>query len=506
MIDARQFLISQKQLNAPDFITIRLSDGYILSYHREMQVYIHESFKALLLGTAWQTGMDRKDPVEEIERLINSYPEEIPKEEILLMEESWCGRYVLIVQGQVYLDAAGLMGVFYGDGGISGSVRILAGVMGLEERIYQPSADMNWLPGPLTQYNQIRRLLPSQIYNYRTRSVHGRQLLASRLPECGKEEDRIRIFTEYFSCSLKNMARAVSHKKILIALTGGYDSRTLLALAVHAGIPFECFTLGYENISAGDREIPEELCRIVHCRYTCIGRNSPCHSCRLDEEYALHTGGLADDGDKSFYAYGQYQELARRFGASAVLRSSVWETATEYYMKIIGDDFEPERIYDYFNMKSGGLERASLDEYFQWVDRNRQHGMNAANRFYWEQRTGSWMSSIEQSFDMMDGIISLQPVNSRLLLTLLLGFPKEERIIRTHQLKIISFTCPELSNVRFGDSDRPVQAASAYRKKIKLGISRLHRLGLKKTIGIYVNAVRVKYLKKRLKKEKRRKA
>ena len=116
MIDARQFLISQKQLNAPDFITIRLSDGYILSYHREMQVYIHESFKALLLGTAWQTGMDRKDPVEEIERLINSYPEEIPKEEILLMEESWCGRYVLIVQGQVYLDAAGLMGVFYGDG------------------------------------------------------------------------------------------------------------------------------------------------------------------------------------------------------------------------------------------------------------------------------------------------------------------------------------------------------------------------------------------------------
>ena len=91
--------------------------------------------------------------------------------ELLAAEETWCGRYALLAGGRVYLDAAGLLGVFFGSGGVSSSCRILAASMGLPEKRFASSSSLNWLPGPLTQYEEIRRLLPSQIYDYRSGSI-----------------------------------------------------------------------------------------------------------------------------------------------------------------------------------------------------------------------------------------------------------------------------------------------------------------------------------------------
>ena len=40
MIHARQFIISQKQKDLPEYLQVRLSDGYFLSYHKELPVYV----------------------------------------------------------------------------------------------------------------------------------------------------------------------------------------------------------------------------------------------------------------------------------------------------------------------------------------------------------------------------------------------------------------------------------------------------------------------------------
>ena len=106
---------------------------------------------------------------------------------------------------------------------------------------------------------------------------------------------------------------------------------------------------------------------------------------------------------------------------------------------------------------------------------------------------------------MMDGVISLHPVNSRFLITQLLGFPKEERIVRAHQLNIISYIRPELANVRFS-GNRPANRSYWFllEEKIKQGADRLHRLGLKKTARIYKNLVKTYIKKERLKKENKR--
>ena len=489
MINAGQFVISKREYCGYGFRHVKLNERFILSYHQDLQVYINQQYNMLLMGTVWNVMEDMPEPIAELEHLGNQYHGYIPDEQIDLVEKNWCGRYVLIVQGRVYLDAVGLFGIFFSKEGISSSSQILADVMGLPEKIYQPPASINWLPAPLTHYEQIRRLFPGQVYDYIENKIYKRELVVQDLPENIGESGKIKYFTELFAQSLRNMAQAVPDRKILIALTGGYDSRTLLALAAYAGINFECFTLEHENMSKADMTIPRRLCDEVKCGYTYIPREKDQYSEKLNRDYGFHTGGFANDADRLFYSYGQYQKLTEKYGRCVLLRSSVWETVVFYYRKFIGDEFDPASIYGNYNAQ--GLVKESLQDYFIWIRNNRQEGLNACNRFYWEQRCGSWLSAIEQSFDILEDCISLQPLNCRLLISLLLGFPKEERAAKEHQLKISSYACSKLRDIEFEGKGKQA-GFRTYMLRIKKLLWRLRTMGIKKTMQVYINIIKMK--------------
>lgn len=491
MIDSRQFLISKKNYSAPDFINIKLKNGFFLSYQKDLFVYINAGYDILLLGIAWQTDPAKSDPVKELRELESKYGEDIPEEAIIAMEELWCGRYVLIIHDRVYLDATGLLGVYYSEVGISSSCRLLADIMGLPSQIYKPAEEFYWLPAPRTHFKEIKRLLPSQVYHLNNGNIYVRRLLASNMPEYKNEEERIKDFVNYFSASLNNMSKIFCNEKILIAITGGYDSRTLLALAKYAGIDFGCFTLEYEDISQGDVEISREICEKLKCEYTYIKREKANFTKKLIKDYEQHTMGLINDQDKLHYAHGQYQELVNRFGKVVLLRSSVWETVTEYYRKYIDNTFNPENAYKMYNTWDTALARESLQEYSKWLQVNKQDSLATCDQFFWEQRNGSWLSAIEQSFDLFDNIISLQPVNSRRMISVLLGFAREDRIIKNHQVKIMSYACPELAEIEFDGYER-MGIANFIKKEWEKGIHRVKDLGLQKTIKLYLKIIRIK--------------
>ena len=501
MINSRQFVIAKKRCCKPEYHYLELHNGYIFSYHKDLKFYVDKDREMLLLGFAWQVDKERKSPKEELEKLYEIYNGKIPEEEIYKMEDTWCGRYILIVRGKVYLDASGLLGVFYSKTGISSSCLLLAESMGLSECLYEASEKLNWLPGPLTQYKDIRRLLPSQVYDLYSDSIQGRRLLSEKRINFKNEKERIDTFISYFSFSLKNMANLFPEKKILIALTGGYDSRTLLALAKYSGIEFECFTLEHDNITKGDIELPQELCQAIKCGYLYLQRNKDNYSAEEEKNYIRHSSGLANDGDKWHYVYGQYQELVRRFGDIVCLRSSIWETAIEYFRNTIGDEMDVKNVCANFN--AHGLQKDSIEEYSRWVVKNEQKDLSLCNRFLWEQRYGSWLSSIEQSFDLMDHIVSLQPLNCRFLIEMLLGFSREDRIIKKHQVKIISEACPELEKIRFNnDKNDGKSRFLMWKQRIEKGLHRLETLGLKKTIRVYLKIINYKIEEKRLKNNK----
>ncbi|HIW50132.1 MAG TPA: hypothetical protein IAA10_04175 [Candidatus Blautia intestinavium] len=496
MINKKQFIIAKKKIHSSDYIYVELKNNYILSYHKDLNIYINKQYEIILLGIAWQVKEKKEDPVSEIEKLAEKYEGYIPEEEILRMEESWCGRYVLIVNEKIYLDATGLLGIFYSREGISSSCMMLAEIMGLPQIIYRPTFGFNWLPGPLTQYEQIKRLLPSQIYNYNDQTINSRQLLATHIPRYKDEQERIEAFSELFSNSLHNLQDMFPEKKILIALTGGYDSRTLLALAEYAGIDFDCYTLDHKKISDGDVEIPQKLCKALKKKYTYIPRKKK-YSKELEKEYIMHTGGLADDEDKRFYAYGQYRDLVQKYGNIVLLRSSVWETVTNYYQKFLDDKgkLDIESIYSFF--VANELVQKSLKSYFEWLEKTKQVGISDCDRFFWEQRNASWLSPIEQSFDIMEDITSLQPVNSRFLISMLADFPIQERRVKKHQDKLIAYVCPELDGIEYAKKKHGINKM-IFNRVGKL-VVRIRIMGISKTIKTYIKLMQEERNLKKLK-------
>ena len=478
MLHRGQFAILKKKLEDEHYRTLELSGSWILSYHEKVPVVYNSSEDILLLGHVWQAEPGKPAPSQQV--LDCTSPSDLLKE-----EETWCGRYVLVVADQVYLDASGLFGVFYSEIGISSDLSILTAQMNLSKTDWKPDDIIRWFPGPGTPYEKIFRQLPSQIYDLDSGRLAFRNLLAQGVERIENESLLIEKFSDLFCSSLNNLAEKYADHKLLIALTGGYDSRTLFALAVRAGIPFECYTLEHDRMPLGDIEYPPRLCEIEKIPYAYYHRDQTDYSREREEEYIEHLSGMQLEQDRTFYAFGQYQELTEKFGPVVLLRSGVWEIVQEYDRRAVDEKCDIRELLNYYELPLNSLEASSFQAFFDWCNAH-PLPMTDTNRYFWEQRCGSWIAESEHGFDIYEDIISLQPVNCRKLLTMLFQFPKQERMVKYHQVRIINEVSSSLAQIPFGKNEvfstsKLVNGQKAVSKLFR----RLHKIGISRTIALY---------------------
>jgi len=450
MINRRQFYISQDNNAAYDYWhTIPISNGYYFHYQKDLQVFHIGTHNIILLGYAWQVDPARTSPQEELSKL--SEKKEIAIQDIYNIEKTWCGRYVLIVDEWLFLDATGCLGVFYSDKNISSSLNI---IRTLEQREYvEPGftyrVSPDYFPGIHTPYQGVDRVMPSQILNISTKETQNRPLLIDEIPANWTEKQLVETFSKYFVHSVHNFAKVFADQKIWFALSAGRDSRTALALFDKAGIDFSCFTLQHGWISIPDRVIPRKLSNAIHKKYRYIKRDKKLYSQQRYDEYQVHTAGMAKDADWLFHAYDQYQEL-RRDGENIVLvRGGIWETPEEFYTVAFG-----EKSKDLKTLFPGILKNETqYKSTYDWYDMAQKDELNKnisfECRMVWELSQGCWLSSVEQSFDMMEGITSIQPLNCRLFIGLLLGFNVEDRHKKRHEEKIAVYGCPAFASIPY---------------------------------------------------------
>ena len=103
---------------------------------------------------------------------------------------------------------------------------------------------------------------------------------------------------------ITGLQRLSAKGTIALPLTGGHDSRTLLATAVAAGVHVEAYTLELERIASADRDLPPRLAAAVGVPHRYIRPARPPDPRRLalwDE----HTAGHAVDADRELFAKGQ---------------------------------------------------------------------------------------------------------------------------------------------------------------------------------------------------------
>ena len=463
MVDDRQFIIVPSSLKDRNMINVfphdrqrelALPSGLMLVYEKHLHVCYNEDCTAVLIGDAWQVHPSKDCP----ESIIKSFTGRTTIEDVYHEEKTWCGRYVLIVNNWLFLDFAGTLGVFYSDDmRLSSSYRILCEQIGTEV-IYPDTLGeglMNFVPGPLTPTNGVMRLLPSEIINIATGERRTRPLNPDGIWNAENDQDRINILDKYFSCSLRNMAKHFSGSTLWLALTGGIDSRALMALLESAGIEYKAFTCWHDHISEGDQILPRRLANAVHVPYKFIEQRQENYSANREEEYRKHTGGMANDGDKPMYVHGQYQELNPEHQA-ILLRSAIWGCPRNYYKSMFSrtEVIAMEKCFDatrvFAKAKKHELYNESLRQW-EGIVKNDALNKNISlwNRLMIDIRQGAWLSSIEQGFDMMDGIISIECCNSRLFFSIQLGFSEKDLLSKKHEMNIVKQLCPILSKYRY---------------------------------------------------------
>ncbi len=467
MVNGRSFVLAEQAISGMN--SVQLDNKLVLSWYDGLSVAFSEDKKFALIGDCWSI-REGEDPARYI-----AETRDLSTESILDSENTWCGRYVLILEDRIYMDAVGSMSVFYHDAYVSNSLNMIRELLGYElkqEKLYD-GLGPDFVPGPGTQYDGVKRLMPSQVYDHVAKSVASRALMPEYPIEFSSDEERIKAFVKELAQGMKNLDKYYEGKTKLITCTGGRDSRTVLAVSEFAGLKYDTATLEHSEIGNADIEIPWQVSRALDRKHYYIKRENKNLRRARHEAFDRHICNYEKGADRDFYGYGQFERLREEVGNDIVLlRGSVWGIAIEYYAKDVAA-LSYDSLSELFPLiRHNPIYQASVRDWLDYAVHDTKNPLiNPADRVFWELREGCWLSTIEGVFDIYDDITSVQPLNCRRLISLLLGFDVDDRTKKLHEEKITAYAAPRLGDIPYdyqlgGNGAGRARQISGYLKKI----------------------------------------
>jgi hypothetical protein len=414
-----------------------------------------------LLGLAVQTDATKADPLTEIGKASTV--------DVTKLYTSWAGRWVLVGNTEVHMDCSGMLGCFYTtineERWISSSLAILQEIGRLSPRreTLKHKDGLEWYPLPLSRFEGVYKLLPSQVLNLKTFHTEARALPK---PIAGLSYDAIlEKLTEKLKCAIVNVSG--SGGPIFIPLTAGYDSRVILAAAQYAGIKAESYTTGHYYISHADVTLPFKLAATVGYRHNYIKKAA--FSKEKEALYDYHTAGNTNDIDRTKFSHGQWEPFGK---GDLIFRGGLFEIGRCFYWDKMGADLTIKSIMKAvgYDSNPGSFNETALLEWVNWVKQTPTEGLDWRDRFYLEQRVAGWLSSIEQSLDLT-GTERFYIINSHNIISLLLSIPVEKRKTSQHHIDLIEKMFPDLLKYPFNLTGPPL-------KKLQQIISKASRMSL----------------------------
>lgn len=477
MINDKTFLLSKTPWQTQDYKTIRLANGWFLNHHKTLDVLVTKNRRICLLGIAWTVDcLSNSGGVFEKLNNLEKYFGRDFIDHLIETEITFCGKYIIIADNRIYMDAVGMMSCYYSDYAISNSITVLCSYIKKDVKYphyYEKSEGMYYVVGSSTPVEDIRRLLPSMIYDYVNQELIGRQLITKVYQANTRKERKALIskFIECFDSSLKNMSSTIEGN-IWISLTGGRDSRALLSMMEHSGLDYSCFNYGFNGISEGDVVIPAEICDKLQRKFIHIKRDESKYSQKKKDDFERHCAGYANEECWNAYAYGQFDEITKK-GKTIILDSGLWEIATDRYEWLGKNPCADDYKQHYPNVATDVLLQKNIDDYFEWIESTPQNLIKKSDRIYWELCDGCWLSGLEQAYDILDNTTHLQPLNSRMFFEILFSFSNSIRMDKKLEEKITIIACASLKDLDY--EDRYLSSVEILRKQLKYI---LHRMGL----------------------------
>jgi hypothetical protein len=353
----------------------------------------------------------------------------------------WAGRWVVICDGVVLGDFCNSLGLFYLQ---QGDEFVISSSLAVLHRLYPNRRlvprrfnrrGMNWWPPPTTRMEGVRKLLPDQTIDLRARAVR-------YAPKCrlvpGPPLDTPTVgalLLDALQRVWKHLAR--EFQRIQLTLTGGFDSRTLMAAGLSAGVRFDAVTLEHGRISLADRSLPVEICAhsSVPHRYVRLGKRRP----ELERLYDEHTLRDTQEADRDYWRRNMFYWLEE---GDCLMRGAAFALARRHFHPLFrGLSWEevtrnPARLVRPFgDFTSVRLEAAQISEWIQW--RSQHPGPHDwIDAFYRDQRLCGWAAASEQGLDLLLGT-SINPANCGYILDLLQRAPTSAKSGAAHQIECI---------------------------------------------------------------------
>ncbi|HOX90083.1 MAG TPA: hypothetical protein PLN55_10775 [Burkholderiaceae bacterium] len=411
-----------------------------------------------LLGHPWV-------PDGTVAAFIEELPRPASREQWLIrldqLRGSWCAIVVTDRESFVMLDAAGSLPAFFDPGAraLASCVALIATQPALEAADdtlgQRRRSSESYLPFGLTAWPTVAHLLPDHALDLE--SFHPFRHWPFRWPSPTSDLDA--TVDEIVSELRLAMAVACRDGRPLMGLTGGRDSRVLLACARDLVGNIDFFTWAHADDGArrdlADAAALAELAGVRHRDQAVIAPDAA-----FDEYWALSTSGALSDRRAKAAAASSVSLGSQR----AMILGTGAEVGRAYYWQS-GDQHLPHLELDDLIERLGVPATAVVAEAGQqWLSSLPVVDVEAAlDLAYIEQRLGCWASAWASGSGV--GPRYLFPYVGRRLFELYLALPAEFRRQDALAAEIIRRTWPDLLRLPF---NRP----ASWRRRVSAALAR----------------------------------
>jgi len=302
------------------------------------------------------------------------------------------------------------------------------------------------LPGDVTAFGDVFLLAPNNAFFLEAGRT--RRYWPRRAPAAVGFEDFATACDSYF----EGMARALSGRPVWLSITGGFDSRLLLAALDRFGVAFQTVTWTKLNFQPWEEEPVAEISRrLGRPHFVVDGRNDQPSDIAVigarnggrrvsgPHSSVSGMGRLLASDSRSVFVRGVGGEAIRGFFQSKPSRLaalSVDEMVRAYAIRVPADDHDARDFV-----------RSAFEAY--WRRGNFADPGAAAidpnDLFYWEHRLGTWAA---ESLNTMDPACrNLLGYNSRHLAQTAYGLPSNQRLGGRLFTRLIARYRPDLANI-----------------------------------------------------------
>lgn len=387
-----------------------------------------------------QTVLEQLRKIRDIESLIDK-------------KNYWSGRWVIFYDGHIFTDASANLNTFYTSAGekiVSSSLSLIQSVNGNSIDLQKDISFQitGWHPVPGTRLSQVSSLLS---YQYLT--PLGKAISYSKSSQSHQYSTLNELYGELIKSIKQFIELLAKEHKLCLPLTGGIDSRTILAFLLASNLNFEAYTSNYQKIKLHDTILPWLLSKKFKFKYSYLlprfKSKSPQYSSNA-ELYSKHTLGNSIDKDNEFFAGDQYPK-----GPKVMLRGAGWACFRGYYTNDWAAADNSDLNLEQILKKFPAIEENNvlLNEIKEWLKQTISANLvwDWRMQFYIDQRLSAWDGAIEQSIDLTD-LHPVQIINSDYQLSLLWNIKQLENFSgrsNVIQVKIINLVFPKLLHWKF---------------------------------------------------------